>query len=112
MSKLLKFWHRVYDDILVWAATLGGVLGSLAWPVVLDMTLRGTVPTFHAVDLIRVLGASIISIVLAVQADKQGTPEQKNTPTAIRRRMGAAFGRGFGWQTAIAALTAAAQGGG
>jgi hypothetical protein len=109
---LRKLWKRIYDDIAVYLATLGGVLGSIAWPMVLAMALRGEPPQFAAVDLVRLLGASIVALVLAVRADQQGTPEQRNAPAALRRRVNAAFARGFGWQAAVAALTAAATGAG
>jgi hypothetical protein len=110
MNALTKLWKRIYDDIAVWASTLAGVLGSMAWPLVLEMTLHGAMPVFRGTDLVRVFGASIIAVVLAVRADQEGTPEQRNTRTVLMRRVKAAFGRGFGWQAAIAALTAAAGG--
>lgn len=112
MGKLKRLWRRIYDDIAVWGATLAGVVGSILWPVVLAMAMQGTLPAFGWPDLVRLLGASIVAIVLAVRSDREGTPEQRNTREAIRRRCSAAFSRGFAWQSGIAALTAIAAGAG
>jgi hypothetical protein len=112
MGKLKRLWHRIADDLAVYLATLAGVIGSILWPVLLAMTVKGILPTFAWTDLVRLLGASIIAIVLAVRADQDGTPEQRNTRAAIRRRATAAFARGFAWQSGIAALTAVAAGAG
>jgi len=112
LTKLARLWHRIYDDIAVYLATLAGVVGSIAWPMVLAMALRGEAPRFAAVDLVRLLGASIVALVLAVRADQEGTKEMRNTPAALRRRVRAAAARGFAWQAAVAAITAAAGVGG
>lgn len=112
LTKLGRLWHSIYDDIAVYLATLAGVVGSIAWPMVLAMALRGEAPRFAVVDLVRLLGASIVALVLAVRADQEGTKEMRNTPAVVRRRVNAAFARGFGWQAAVAAITAAAGVGG
>ena len=112
MLTLKKLWKRISDDIVVYLATLVGVVGSIVWPMVLAMTIHGTAPRFVALDLIRLIGASIVSLVLAVRADQNGVKELHNTPAVLRRRINAAMMRGFGWQAAIAAITAVASGAG
>lgn len=112
METIKQLWRRIRDDSAIWAATLAGVVGSMLWPHALNMLLHGVLPAFSRVDLVRLFGAAIVAIALAVKADTEGTPEQRHTPTAIKRRVKAAFARGFSWQTAIAAITAMMQGGG
>ncbi|HAM40188.1 MAG TPA: hypothetical protein DCP69_02320 [Candidatus Omnitrophica bacterium] len=107
----LQVWRRVYDDVGVWGATLAGIVASMAWPLVLAMALHGTLPRFALTDLIRILGAAIIAVVLAVRADKDTPLDARKGKAAIKRRVNAAFARGFAWQGAIAALTAAATSG-
>lgn len=112
MISLKKLWNRIYDDIAVYLATLVGVVSSMAWPMILEMALHGAMPKLTPVDLVRVVGASIVAVALAVRSDQEGAKEMRNTPAALRRRVKAAFSRGFGWQAAIGAITAVATGGG
>ena len=108
----LQFWRKIDDKLAVGLATIAGVAASIAWPWLLDMALRGMLPRVIWADLVRLLGASIIAIILAVRADKEGTVEQRQSKAAVRRRMRAALLRGFAWQAGIAAITAAATGAG
>ena len=114
MKKLLawlsKLWHRIYDDIEVWAATLIGVVASMLWPAVLAMATQGVLPRLGYVDLVRLFGAIIIAVVLAARESKDTTLDQRKTKVAIQRRVKAAFSRGFAWQAAVAAVTALAAG--
>lgn len=110
MLKPLKVWKRARDDIEVWGAGVGGITASMGWPWLLRMLFDGLLPHLAATDLVRLLGAMILSVIFSLWADK-GTPlDQRTTPAAIRRRAKAMFWRGFGFQGAIAALTALAQG--
>jgi hypothetical protein len=106
---LRKLWHRIYDDIAVYLATLGGVIASMAWPWVLGMAIDGVLPTLAVTDLVRFLGGAIIAVWLAVKADKVPQEQQKNRDVLLRRVRSAVM-RGFAWQAGVAALTAAATG--
>lgn len=110
MKALARLWRRIYDDIEVWAATLIGVLASMLWPAVLAMAAHGQMPKFGYVDLVRLLGAVIVSVALAVRESREGGQEASHSKEAIRRRVKAALSRGFAWQAAVAAITAVASG--
>lgn len=115
MGKISKWLRSISDDVLVYLATLAGVVASIVWPWIVDGAINGTVPTFGVADVVRIVCASLIGIVLSWRADtnaKNGEPGGRMTKAAIRRRMKAALSRGFAWQAGVAALTAAVAGGG
>lgn len=115
MGKLRKWWNDISDDIRVYLATVTAVAASIAWPWVVKAALYGTLPTLGWADLIRLGGAVIIGLVAAVRADRNtadGEPSGRTTKAAVRRRVKAAFARGWAWQGFIAGITASLTGGG
>ena len=115
MGNLSKWLRSISDEARIFAATVVAVAGSIAWPWVVTAALYGTLPKLGWTDLIRFGGASIIGIVAAMRADRNtadGEPSQKSTKSAVRRRIKAAFARGWAWQGFVAGITASLTRGG
>lgn len=114
MGKLRKAWDNISDDLRVYFATVVAVAGSIAWPWVVAMALYGTLPRLGWTDMIRFGGAAIIGLAASIRADRNvadGEPSNRISKTAIRRRVKAAFARGWAWQGFIAGITASLTGG-
>ena len=113
MGKLRRWLHSISDNVLVYLATVAGVAGSIAWPWIVDGAMYARLPVLGWPDLIRFVCAGAIGIVLAVRADRNpanGEPANRMTKAAVRRRVKAAFSRGFAWQAGISVITALASG--
>jgi hypothetical protein len=107
--------HSISDEVQVYGAAVLAVTGSIMWPWVVAAAMYGKLPMLGWADLIRFGGATIIGLSATIRADRNrsdGEPSQRTTKAAVRRRIKAAFARGWAWQGFVAGITATLTGGG
>ena len=92
MKWLVEFW----DDVLVYALTLIGVLMAQFLPL-----LKGSANFDITVNGPRLLVASVVALYLVLQdEDTKGDPvAKKGKKGALKRRFSSALTNGFTWST-------------
>lgn len=96
MARVTKWFKDTWDDLLVYALTLLGVIMAQFLPALkaqgdFDLTVTGP----------RVLVASVVALWLVLQdEDTKGDPLARvGKKAALKRRLSAALTQGFTWST-------------
>jgi hypothetical protein len=92
---MLKWLKRIYDDVLVYLFTAGGVFlnGILPWLLAVQ---RGEAQEFPEVKLARLVTSGVLAgVVMLLEAKSNGHGDGKKMPIPLTRRLVLGFSLGY-----------------